>query len=122
MHHLALSIARKTLDEIKFRNAQKTKDHPAPDFQVRDRAYFKNKQTGKWDLKWGARYRIFHIEHDGYYPHVGNQATGKTQSCNIKDVIHEPPVKLWNTDTQFDRNGKFINYPANLSTITLHNT
>ena len=30
MNHLALVIAKKTLDENTFRNAQKTTDHPAP--------------------------------------------------------------------------------------------
>ena len=30
MHHLALAIAKKTLDETRFRNAQKITDHPAP--------------------------------------------------------------------------------------------
>ena len=49
--------------------------------------------------------------------HIENQATGKTRTCNVKDVVHEPPVELWNVDTMFDRAGKFINYPANLLTI-----
>ena len=51
MHHLALAIAKKTLDENRFRNAQKTTDHPAPNFLVGHRVYFKNKQPGKWNLK-----------------------------------------------------------------------
>ena len=41
---------------------QKTTDCSTPNFQVGDRAYFKKKQAGKWDLKWRARYRIVHIE------------------------------------------------------------
>ena len=35
------------------------------------------------------------IEHKGHYLHIENQATGKTSSCNIKDVVLEPPVKLY---------------------------
>ena len=47
MHHLALGIAKKTMDENRFQNAQKTTDHLAPNFQVGDRVYFKDKQPGK---------------------------------------------------------------------------
>ena len=39
---LALTIAKKTLDENRFKNTQKTKDHTPPSFQVSDRVYFKN--------------------------------------------------------------------------------
>ena len=60
------------------------------------------------------------IECDRHYLHIENQATGKTQSCIVKDVVHEPAVKLWNVDTQFARAGKFVNYPTNFPTITLH--
>ena len=41
MHHLALTITKKTLDENRFKNAQKTTDHIPPSFQVSDRVYFK---------------------------------------------------------------------------------
>ena len=51
--------------------------------------------------------------------HIENQATGKTMSCNIKDVVLKPPVELWNVDMQFGRAGKYINHPMNLPTITL---
>ena len=51
MHHLALATAKKTLDENRSRNTQKTTDCPAPNFEVGDRVYCKNKQPGKWDLK-----------------------------------------------------------------------
>ena len=50
-HRLALAIAKKTLDENHFKNAQKTTDRK-PSFQLGERVYFKNKQPGKWDLKW----------------------------------------------------------------------
>ena len=58
VHHLALTIAKTTLDENRFKNAKKTTDHTPPSFQVCDRVYFKSKQPGKEDLKWRARYRI----------------------------------------------------------------
>ena len=113
-HHLALAIAKKTLDENHFRNAQKTTDRKPPSFQLGDRVYFKNKQPGKWDLKWRPRYRIVCIECNGHYLHIENQATGKTRLCNIKDIVHEPPIEFWNIDTQFSKGGKYINHPANL--------
>ena len=95
MCHLALTIAKKTLDENRFRNTQKTTDCPTPNFQGRERDYFKNNQTCKWDLKYRARYRIVCIECNVHYLHIENMTRGKTQSCNVKDVVHEPLVKLW---------------------------
>ena len=94
MYHLALAIAKKTLDESRFRNAQNTTDWPAPNFQIGDRVYFKNKQPQKWDLKWRAGYRMSCIECDRHHLQIVNQAIGKTRHCNVKDIIHEPPVKL----------------------------
>ena len=119
-HCLTLAIAKKTLDENHFRNTQKTTDRKPPSFQVRERVYFKNKQTGKWDLKWKPGDRIFCIEHKGHYLYVKNQATGKSASCNVKDIVHELPIEFWNTDTMFGRAGKFINHPTNLPTIKLN--
>ena len=55
---LALAIAKKTLDENCFRTAQKTMDREPPSFNIANRVYFKNKQPGKWDLKWRLGYRI----------------------------------------------------------------
>ena len=75
-------------------------------FKIGDRAYFKNKQPGKWDLKWRPAYRIVHIEHDGHYLQIENQATGKTRSCNNKYVVLESPVEFWDIDAQFGRAGK----------------
>ena len=98
-HCLALAIAKKIRDENCFRTAQKTMDRQPPSFKLGDRVYFKNKQPGKWDLKWRPAYRIVHIEHDGHYLHIENQATRKTRSCKIKDVVLELPVELWNIDT-----------------------
>ena len=83
--------------------------------------YFKIKQPGKWDPKWRPEYQIFHIKYDGHYLHIENQATGKTRSCNVKDVVLKPPVELCNVDTQFGRAGRYINHSANLPTITLTN-
>ena len=119
-HHLALAIAKKTLNENCFRTAQRTMDREPPSFKIGNRIYFKNKQPGKWDLKWRLGYRIVHIEHNEYYLHIKNQATGKTRSCNIKDVVLKPPVEIWNIDTQFGRAGRHINHLTNLPNITLN--
>ena len=77
-HRLALAIAKKTLDENRFTATQKTISRDNPAFQVGDCVYFKNKQPGKWDLKWRPRYQIVRIEHNGHFIHIENQATGKT--------------------------------------------
>ena len=37
----------------------------------------------------------------------------------MKDVVLEPAVEFWNIDSQFGKAGKYINHPANLSTIGL---
>ena len=93
-HCLVLAIAKKMLDENHFRNAQKTTDREPPSLKIGDRAYFKNMEPGKWDLKWRPGYRIVCIKHYGHYLHIENQATGKTRSCKVKDVVLEPPVEL----------------------------
>ena len=95
-------------------------DGEPPSFKIGDRVYFKNKQPGEWDLKWIPGYRIILIECDGHYLHIENQATRKTSSCNVKDIVLEPPVEFWNIDTQFGRAGKYINHPANLPPIMLN--
>ena len=74
---LALAIAKKTLDENRFTATQKMMTRDKPAFQVGDHVYFKNKQPGKWDLKWRPRYRIVCIEHNGHSIHIEDQATGK---------------------------------------------
>ena len=51
---------------------------------------------------------------------IENQATWKVCSCNMKDIILEPPIEFWNIDTQFGRAGRYINHPANLPIITLN--
>ena len=63
-----------------------------PAFQIGDHVYFKDKQPGKWDLKLRPRYRIIHIVYDGHFIHIENQTTGKIQSCNVTDIILEPPI------------------------------
>ena len=94
-------------------------DREPPSYKISDRVYFKNKQAGKWDLKWRPGYRIVHIEHDRHYLPIENQAMGKTRSCNVKDVVLKPPITFWNIKMQFHRAGKYINHPANLPTIML---
>ena len=107
-HQLTLAILKKTLDKNHFKNAQKT-------------TFPTKRQPGKWDLKWRPRYRILHIKHDRHYLYTENQATGKTRSCNIKDIVHERPIEFWNIDSQFVRARKYINHPTNLPIITLSN-
>ena len=76
-HRPALAIAKKTLDENRFTATQKTLSRDNPDFQVGDHVYFKNRQLGKWDLKWRPRYQIVCIEYNGHFIHIENQATGQ---------------------------------------------
>ena len=109
-HRLALAIAMKTLDENRFKTVQKTMARDKLAFQVGDRVYFKNKQSGKWDLKRRSRYRIVCIEHDGHFICIENQATGKMQSYNVTDIILELPIEFWNVDTQFSRAARYINH------------
>ena len=63
-HCLALAIAKKTLDVNHFRTAKKTMDRELPSFKIGNKVYFKNKQQGKWDLKWRSGYRNVCIECD----------------------------------------------------------
>ena len=77
-HRLVLAIAKKTLDENRFTATQKTLARDNPAFPVGDRVYFKNKQPGKWDLKWRPGYHVVQIECNGHFIHIENQATGKT--------------------------------------------
>ena len=119
-HRLSLAITKKMLVENCFRTAQKTMDRTPPSFKIGDGVYFKNKQPSKWDFKWRPGYRIVWIEDDGHFLHIENQAIGKVWSCNMKDVVLEPPIEFWNIDTQFGRAGKYVNHPANLPTISLH--
>ena len=71
-HQLTLAIANEMLEENCLRTAPKTMDREPPSFKLGDRVYFKNRQPGKWNLKWRLRYRILHIEHDGHYLHIKN--------------------------------------------------
>ena len=57
-HRLMLAIGKKMLDENHFKAAHKTMDKKPPTFKIGNIVYFKNKQLGKWDLKWRPGYRI----------------------------------------------------------------
>ena len=57
-HRLALAIAKKTLDENRFTATHKNLARDNPAFPVGDPVYFKNKQPGKWNLKWRPGYQI----------------------------------------------------------------
>ena len=93
-HHLALAIAKKTLDENCFRTAQKTTI-----LKNRRQSPFQNQATRKMGSQMETWIQDCFIECDRHYLHIESQATGKTRSCNIKDVVLEPPVELWNIDT-----------------------
>ena len=121
-HRLALAIAKKTLDKNRFTPTQKTLAWDKPAFQIGDHVYFKNKQPGKWDLKWRSGYRIVQIECDRHFIHIENQATGKIWSCSVKDIILEPPIEFQNIETQFSRANHYINHPAYLPTKQLADT
>ena len=121
-HKLALAIAKKTLDENRFTATQKTISKITQPFKLEIVVYFKNKQPGKWDLKCRPGYWIVRIECNGHFIHIENQATGKTQSCNVMDIILEPPVEFWNVNTQFSQASLYITHPANLPTIQLTDT
>ena len=97
VHRLTLAIAKKTLDKNCFKIVQETMDRTSPSFKVGDRVYFKNKQPGKWDLKWRPRYRIVQIEHDRHFLHIENQASGKNQSCNVN---HCTGTTCWTVEYQ----------------------
>ena len=62
---------------------------------------------------------IGHIEHERHYLCIKIRPQEKTRSCNVKDVVHELPIKLWNIDTQFAKARKNINHPINLPTLKL---
>ena len=47
-HHLALTIAKKTLDENHFYTAQKTTNTEEPSFKIGNRVYFKNVTQWSW--------------------------------------------------------------------------
>ena len=57
-YRLVLAIAKKMLDKNHFKTMHKTMGRKPPTFKIGDRVYFKNKQPGKWDLKWRPGYRI----------------------------------------------------------------
>ena len=76
-HRPALAIAKKPLDENRFKMAHKTMDCTPPSFKIGDRVYFKNKESGKWDLKWSPGYRIVSTECNRHFLHIENRATGK---------------------------------------------
>ena len=108
-HHLALAILKKTLDEKPIQTHPKDELHP-PNFKFEDRVFLKNKQSDKWNLKCRAGYRIVCIWHNRHYLPHRKPSYRKKRPCNVKDIIHKLPVKLWNVDTMFGRAGKFIKH------------
>ena len=49
---------------------------------------------------------IVHIECNRHYLHIENQAIGRTRPSNVKDIVNELPVELWNVDTKFGKGWK----------------
>ena len=78
MHRLTLAIAKKPFMKIDLQPPKRLFQGTTQPFKLEIVVYFKNKQPGKWDLKWRPGYRIVCIEHNGYFIHIENQATGKT--------------------------------------------
>ena len=86
-HRLALAIAKKTLDENRFTATQKTLAKINQLFKLEDHVYFKNKQPGKWDLKWRPGYRIVRIEHkQTLHPHRKTKLQGKYDPAMSKTL------------------------------------
>ena len=128
-HRLALAIAKKTLDKNRFTATQKTISRDNPAFQVGDHVYFKKKHPRKWDLKWRPGYQIVCIGCNGHFIHIENQGKGKTPSCNVTDIILEPPVMFWNVNTQSAEPATILTIPLiypqynsliDLSNIAMH--
>ena len=63
-HRLTVAITKKILDENCFKTMLKTMNRTPPPFKIGGSKYFKNKQPGKWDLKWRTGHRIVQIECD----------------------------------------------------------
>ena len=96
-NRLALAIAKKTLDENRFTATQKMMTGDKAAFQVGDHVYFKNKQPGKWDLKWRPGYRIVCIEHDRHFIHIKNQALEKYKLAMLQTLSwnHQQNSGMW---------------------------
>ena len=93
-HRLALAIAKKTLDENIFTVTQKTLARDKPAFQIGDHVYFKNKQPGKWNLKWRPEIQnCLHRAQRTFHPHR-EPGHRKNMTCNVTDIILEPPVEF----------------------------
>ena len=60
-HKLALTIAKKTLDDNCFKAVYKTMDRTLPTFKIGDRVYFKNKQPGNGILNGNLDIGLFEL-------------------------------------------------------------
>ena len=87
-HRLALAIAKNTLDENRFTGTQKTIAWDKPVFQIGDHVYFKNKQPGKWDLKWRPGCKIVCIECDRHFIHIVE--SGHWKNMILQCYRHHP--------------------------------
>ena len=119
-HSLALAIAKKTMDKNCFKAAHKTMDRKPPTFKIGDRVYFKTDSQANGILNGDLDIGLFKLSMMDTSYMLRTRLLEKVQSCNVKDLVLEPPIELWHMDTQFGRAGKFINHPGNLPTINLH--
>ena len=122
-HHLALAIAKKTLDENHSRTAQKSMDRETSILQNRQQSPFQKQTTRKMgsqagDLDTG----LFILSMQWTLPTHWKSSYWKNKVVQHQGhVVLEPPVEFWNINTQFSRAGKCIHHPANLPTIMLNN-
>ena len=86
-HRLALAITKNTLDENRFTATQKMLARDKPAFQIGDHVYFKNKQPGKWDLKWRPGYRIGYRVQWTFHPH---REPGHRENMILQCHRHHP--------------------------------
>ena len=114
-HQLALAIVKKTLDENCFMTAQKTMDREPPSFKIGGRVYFKNKQPGNGISHGGLDIGLFKLSAVDITYTLKIRLLGKTRSCNIKDIVFEPPVEFLNIDTQFSSDRKYLKSPCKLA-------
>ena len=105
-HCLALAIAKKTLDNNRFKHANKTTNCTPSNFKMMTEYTSKRRNLEEMGSKMESQLQDCLYRVQWHYLHIEDQATGKTRSCNVKDIAHDLPVELLNVDTKFCRAGK----------------
>ena len=104
-----------------FKTAQETMDRTPPSFKIGDRVYFKKTSSpANGILNGDLDIGLFELSMMDTSCISRTRLLEKYDPVIVKDVVLELPVEFWNIDTHFGRAGKFINHPANLPTISLH--